>query len=291
MRQTLLNRFLLGAAAVLAVPAFLLAQTAPSDSDLYCAGFFTHQVMNGLKVLSSEEAGLKNEFAAGDYVYLDHGRDAIASPGGQYMLLRPMRDINRQEAFQGQKDMVAGLGTLYAQIARIEVEALHDRSATAKIVKSCEPAHTGDIAVPLQPQTAHPYKSPKMTARFAEASGGTAGMIAAAKDFAQEVGEGRIVYLNLGTGKGLQPGSYLRIVRSYVSTADTDLGRASAEFLPESAYTGVGESHKLTLAEQQALPREVLGEAMVLSAEEGSATAIITYSRAEVVVGDQVELE
>jgi hypothetical protein len=41
MRQMLTSRFLLGTAAVLAVPAFLLAQTAPGDSDLYCAGFFT----------------------------------------------------------------------------------------------------------------------------------------------------------------------------------------------------------------------------------------------------------
>jgi len=291
MRQTLLRRFLLGTVAVLAAPAFLLAQTAPSDSDIYCAGFFTQRAMNGLKVLSSEEAGLKNEFGAGDYVYLDHGRDAITSPGGQYMLLRPVRDLNRQEAFKGQKNIVAALGTLYAQIARIEVAMLHDHSATAKILTSCESAHAGDIAVPLEPQTAHPYRSPKMTARFAEPSGAVAGMIAAAKDFDQQVGEGRIIYLNLGTSQGLQPGSYLRIVRSYLSTADTDLGRASAEFLPESAYTGMGDSRKLTRAEQQTLPREVLGEAMVLSAEDGSATAIITYSRAEVVVGDQVELE
>ena len=288
MRLTFLSGLILG---VLMAPALLIAQTAPSDSDLYCAGFFTHRAMNGLKVLSSEEARLKNEFGAGDYVYLDHGREAIATSGGQYMLLRPMRDINRQEAFTGQKDMVTGLGTLYAQIARIEVAVLHDRSATARILTSCEPAHAGDIAVPLEPQTVHPYKVPKMTARFAEPSGGVAGMIAAAKDFGQQLGEGRIVYLNLGTSQGLQPGSYLRVVRSYLSTADTDLGRASAEFLPESAYTGVGDSRKLTRAEQQVLPREVLGEAMVLSAEDGSATAIITYSRAEAVVGDQVELE
>jgi hypothetical protein len=291
MRQMLIRRFLLGTAAMLAVPALLLAQTAPGDSDLYCAGFFTRRVMNGLKVLSSEEAGLKNEFGAGDYVYLDHGREAITAPGSQYMLLRPMHDINRQEAFKGQKEIVAGLGTLYAQIARIEVAMLHDRSATARIVTSCEPALAGDIAVPLQPQTAHPYRSPKMTARFPEPSGGVAGVIAAAKDFDQQAGEGRIIYLNLGTSQGLQPGSYLRIVRSYLSTTDADLGHAASEFLAESADTGMSDSRQLARAEQQALPREVLGEAMVLSAEDGSATAIITFSRAEVVVGDQVELE
>jgi outer membrane protein OmpA-like peptidoglycan-associated protein len=291
MRLTFLNRLILGAAGVLAAPALLISQTAPSDSDLYCAGFFTHRAIDGLRVLSSEEAGLKNEFAAGDYVYLDHGRDAIPSPGGQYMLLRPVRDINRQEAFKGQQAMVAGLGTLYAQIARIEVAVLHDRSATARILTSCEPTHTGDIAVPLEPRTAHSYILPKITPRFAEPSGLATGQIAVAKGFDQNLGEGRIVYLNLGTSQGLQSGSYLRIVRSYLSTADTDSGRASAEFLGESAYTGMGESRKLTRAEQQALPREVLGEAMVLSAEEDSATAIVTYSRVEVVVGDQVELE
>ena len=291
MRQTFLSRLSLVTAAALVAPALLLAQTGPSDSDMYCAGFFTHRAMTGPKVQASEEAGMKNEFASGDYVYLDHGRNAIAAPGGQYMLLRPMQDINREEAFKGQHQMLAGLGTLYAEIARIEVSGLHDRSATAKILTSCEPVHTGDIAVPLEVQTAHPYKSPKMTPRFVDSSSKLTGMIAAAKDFDQTVGEGRIVYLNVGTGQGLQAGSYLRIVRSYSSTADTDFGHASGEFMSESAATAMSKTHKLTRAEEQALPREVLGEAMVLSAEEGTATAIVTYSRAEVVVGDQVEPE
>lgn len=291
MRLTFLVGLIVAVAVGMMAPVHLMAQTSPSESDMYCAGFFTHRTITGLRVLSSEDAGFKNEFAAGDFVYLDHGRDATPPPNGQYMLLRPVRDVNREEAFEGQSRLVAQLGTLYSQIARIQITVLHDHSSTARILTSCEPANAGDIAVPFEPRTTLPYKQPKITPRFAEPSGLATGVIAAAKGFDQYVGEGRIVYLNLGASQNLQPGSYLLIVRSYQSTTDTVFGRAAANYLPQSSLTGMGDSHKLTREERQALPREVLGEAMVLSAEEDSATAIVTYSRTEVKMGDQVELE
>ena len=280
----------LRAGLIIAAPVWLAAQTAPTQSELNCAGYFTRKtVETGLIIQSSEEVGFKNEFGAGDYVYLNKGKDAITAPGGLYMVLRPVKDVDQTDIFPGQKLMLKQMGRLYAEIARIEVAVLHAHSATARIISSCESVLTGDIAVPYNAKAAPAYKSPKFTDRFAPSSGKAMGLIAAAKGFDHWLGEGRIVYLNMGSAQGLQAGSYLRVVRPYRGGGNADFSDAVASYPTE--MDGVSLARKMTPAEEATLPREVLGEVMVLKVEEGSATGIITYSRAEVAVGDGVELE
>ena len=277
-------------AAILAGPTWLAAQSAPTQSDLYCAGFFTRRnIETGLIVQSSEDGGFKNEFHAGDYVYLNHGRDVIANVGGQYAIIRPMKDANLKEAFDGQDMLLRDMGTPYAEIARMEVEVLNDRSATAKILSSCEPVLAGDIAIPFNARSAPAYKTPRITARFAPAATRATGLIAASKYFDRWIGEGKIVYMNLGSAEGLQVGSYLRVVRPYLGGGNADFGEAVRAYPIEMNGSKLGR--RLTMAEEDSLPREVLGEVMVLSVEDGSATGIVTYSRSEVAVGDGVELE
>ncbi|HLA40944.1 MAG TPA: hypothetical protein VJ417_13165, partial [Candidatus Glassbacteria bacterium] len=111
---------------LLAGPARLLAQSALSQSDLYCAGFFTRRPLEaGLVIQGSEDGGFKNEFATGDYVYLNRGSDAITGSGGQYAILRPVKDVNRKEAFAGQQMLLREMGSLYAEVGRLEVSVLH----------------------------------------------------------------------------------------------------------------------------------------------------------------------
>ena len=219
MRQLTLGRCgrsLLGialAGGLLAAPA-AHAQTRPNDSDLYCSGFFTNQAIEtGLSVQSSEDAGFKNEFTESDFIYLNRGKDTVVNTGGQYILLRPTVDLNLRESFPGQALMVKGMGTHYNEIGRIEVKVVGAGHVTAEVLHACEEIEVGDIALPLNVRKAPDYKASKFTARFAEPSGKATGIIATAKEFDRVVGEGKIVYLNIGTAQGLQPGSYLRIRR------------------------------------------------------------------------------
>jgi len=286
----LLLQLMLWTGILLAGPAHLQAQSRLSQSDLYCAGFITARpVEDGLSILGSEDGGFKNEYATGDYVYLNRGRDAITGSGGQYAVIRPVKDVNAREAFPGQRKMLQELGTVYAEIGRLEVSVLHDRSATAKILMACDSILSGDILVPFNTRTAPPFKTPQMTARFAPATGKANGLIVAAREFSVWVGEGKIVYLNLGSAQGLQRGSYLYVTRGYLSGGNEEFGHASRQFPTEFNGTPVGR--RLTVDEEATLPREILGEVMVLSVEDGTATGIITYSRADIVVGDSVELE
>ena len=88
------------------------AVLAPTDSDIYCAGFFTRRPIEpGLLVLGSEAGALRYEFVDGDIIYLSKGRKWLKAPGGLYMLVRPVRDILPVEGFPGQKALISRLGT------------------------------------------------------------------------------------------------------------------------------------------------------------------------------------
>jgi hypothetical protein len=283
-------QLLLIAGVALAVPARMGAQAKLSQADLHCAGFYTHRTIEtSLTIQGSEDAGFKNEYGAGDYVYLSKGKDAITGTGGMYTIIRPEVDVNRQEAFPGQRMMLIGLGTYYAEIGSAEVVALHDHSATAKIVTSCDLIEAGDFLVPYNAATAPVYKMPHVTDRFAPSSGKAMGIVAAARDFDQWLGEGKIAYINMGTAQGIQPGSYFRVVRRYRGGDSADYSSMAKQQPTEMNGTPMGK--KLTVQEEANLPRETIGEIMILKAEDGSATGIVTFSRSEIAVGDSVELE
>lgn len=261
---------------------------APTESDIYCAGFFTHRPPDaGMTVLGSEDGGFKNEFGDRDFVYLSKGQGA--SPGGQYMLVRPVKDPNLRESFLGQQKMVAQLGTLYAEIARIQVRVVHEGSLTVEIVHACEPVLAGDIAIPLAARSAPAFHSPKVVDRFAPSSGKATATVVVGKEFRQNFGEGHVVYLNMGRSQGAQVGSYLRVFRTAVSRDQDPFEQATRNYATD--VTGQRTMRRMTRADRAALPRSVLGEVLLLSVEDDSSAGIVTFSREEIYPGDEVELE
>src|SRR5690242_19831165 len=111
------------------------ATAAPTESDVYCAGFFTQTpVLSNLIVLSGQDPGLRFEYGQRDVIFLNKGADVIKAPGGRYMLLRAVKDMNPTEPFPGQRDLLMHMGTLYAEIARIQITIVNKASSTAEIM-------------------------------------------------------------------------------------------------------------------------------------------------------------
>lgn len=267
-----------------------MAGLAPTDSDVYCAGFFTHRAIESdMIVLSSPDAGLSYEFADRNIIYLNKGSKYLKAPGGEYMLLRPIKDMDPTEWFPGQKALVSSMGTLYAEIARIQIQTVHPESSTAEILKACEPVLAGDIVVPLASRPTPPFKAVKFTDRFAPSSGKATGTIPAIKEFQAAAGAGNIVYLNMGQKQGVQVGNSLRVFHAYASPSQYLAQQGAHEYLTD--IMGVPIGRKLSHDEIKSLPRTVVGEVMVLSVQEESSTAIVTYSWEDIYPGDQVELE
>lgn len=266
------------------------AVEAPTDADIYCAGFFSGTpVGSDLTVLSGQDNGLRFEYGERDIVFLSKGAERIKAPGGQYMLLRPVKDMNPTPPFPGQRELIARMGTIYAEIARIQISIVHKDVSTAEILHGCEPVLAGDIAVPFSPRAAPRYRTSQITDRFAPSSGKAQGVVAAVKGFRDAAGGGDIIYVNVGAKENLKAGDYLRIFRSQHSPSQYMVQKGAANYLTD--VMGVQIGRKLTPQEMDSLPRTVVGEVMILSAQETSSTAIVTYSWEDLYPGDQVEIE
>jgi hypothetical protein len=206
------------------------------------------------------------------------------------MVVRPIYDRKPRESYPGQKKMMLGLGTLYAEIARVRIRVANEGNLTAEVTHACEPALAGDLVVPLTARSAPAYRYPKLVDRFAPSSGKPTGRVVAAKELAQSVGEGNVVYINLGRLQGAQVGTYLRVFRTPMQMSDDPLEASMREYMT-TGMNGEKVGRKLTRADVASLPRNVLGEVMVIAVEENSSSGIITFSREEIAIGDMVEIE
>jgi hypothetical protein len=91
--------------------------------------------------------------------------------------------------------------------------------------------------------------------------------------------------VNLGSGQGVQVGNYFRVFR-YQGTRNESVYQQ-----PYTAYKIYGFGSAPVAYEWDNLPREVLGEGIVLRTGPNSATVLLTTSRQEIFAGDYVELE
>lgn len=263
----------------------------PSYNSIYCSGFISERpIEHGLYIQSGEEGGMRNEFNPGDIVYLSHGAGWIVRPGGEYMILRQLHDPDPVETFVGQHKLIQSLGTYYAEVGRARVNIVNEKTATAQVTHACDSVTVGDVFVPFDVKPAPPLKPSATFDRFAPPSGKTMGMIISGKDFSILLNTGSIAFLNIGTKEGVAVGQYYRVFRNFTGNERLDLYRRVRNNLPEYA-SGVRLNVRLTPEQMRSMPRDVLGEVLILWVEGKAATALVTFSQKDIVVGDLVELE
>ena len=262
----------------------------PSDTDMYCGGYISDKPpVKGLFVLTGEEGGVKNLYTERDVVYLSRGAGYAVNPGAEFILVRKTIDPNiGVEIFYGQDKMISKLGEVWTEIGRVKVKFVRESVAIAIVTQACEEVQPGDIAVPLE---ARPTPSAPMSGldSFAPPSGKNEGVIAAGREFQGAVGAGNTVYLNIGNKEGVQVGQLYRIYRTY-ATASNDPNRKYLDQTPQ-VFMGMRQSYKLTQKQRSTMPRDIIGEGVVITSHGTSATLLITISAAEIFPGDQVELK
>jgi hypothetical protein len=263
----------------------------PTYSDIYCSGFLTKQhISNATHVLAGMNAPHEMRFAGNGsgntYVYLEGPGYVL---GNQYAVVRRVEDPDRYESLDGLHKLEKQAGEEYSDIGRVVVTYIDKEVAVGKIEFSCEPMTPGDILVPFQEKQMVKYRQGKVQfARFAP-YGGQTGRIVNGKDFDQDMGAGQIVYVNIGTNKGIHPGDYLRIERNYDPNLMLDVDRMS---LKTPYYSDESKNNvNLTNRDYRKLPYRGVGELIVLSVTPDTATCMITMSLEDVLVGDVVEVE
>jgi len=279
---------LLGAVATpaqnVAPPAPKIPQ--PDYSTVNCAGFVTNQkVPDEIRIVSSEQSNYKITFMRGDYVHINRGLDKGVRVGDRFAVVRPAKDPTDVPWFKWQKKLLGAMGTLYIDAGQLRVVDVLPKVSVAQVIFSCDYMQRGDIVEPYEERPVPPYKDPAAFDHFAPVSGKPVAMMVAGKDYGQIYGKLSAVYVNLGSNQGVKVGDYMRIFRYQGSRAET----VSLERGYQYSLYGFGSAP--TRYEWNDLPREVLGEGIVINVSRNSSTMVVTFSSLETYAGDYVEIE
>jgi len=287
------------------------ASPQPDYSYVNCAGFITDQkVPDEIRVISGEQSNDKITFSRGDYVYINRGQDKGIRVGDRFSVVRPeiadylgldgipfagdvyhalrhqkQADPNNVEWFKSQNKLLRAMGTTYSDLGQIRIINVSPRVSIGQITFSCGYMQRGDLLRPFEERPSPPYKDPAAFDHFAPISGKPVATLVTGTGFIQTFGHDDTGYVNIGNAQGVKVGDYLRFFRYQ--------GRM-AQIIPQTK----GDQYELygfgTAGAKYApkdLPREILGEGIVLNVSRNSATILVTYSTIEIQAGDYVEVE
>ncbi|MFC2171250.1 LysM peptidoglycan-binding domain-containing protein [Acidobacteriota bacterium] len=192
-------------------------------------------------------------WSVGDVVYINRGEADGVIPGDEFMIIRKGDLVNHPitEKLMGRKMDMVG---------RMIVLAAQTKTSTARISNACDVATLGEILVPYS-QIPIPLASGYMrTSKYwTESSGKRQGYVITTKDGVVTAAEGMLVGIDVGSADGIVPGDFFTIFRA----------------------NPVGKE----------LPRKILGDLVVLTVEDETATSKIISAYYPIWKGDRIELK
>lgn len=244
---------------------------AASRSQAYCTGFIASPaVPHDLFVVGGADDDFHSvvrQFVEGESVFLSHPENGNLAVGSEYSVVRPADELFLTMRYQGERWEIRKLGKPYEDVAQVKVTHINPEGAVAKVTFSCEPIVPGDTLVPFQPRPIPEYTVSPPLDHFAPLDKNKhEGRIVASRNNYGSIGNGMVVYLNLGENEGAKPGQRFRIYK----------------LIP---------SHANIFVVRQPRPPEIVGEAVVLSVQGKSSVAMVVSSYREIAAGDYVEEE
>ncbi len=260
--------------------------TTVDPATMYCSGLVTREaVPKDSYIVSGEQSDPYFVFRLNDLIYINRGSAQGVKVGDEYLVMRPINDLVSQDWFHSQLTLMRAMGQPWADLGRIRVVHVDAKVSTARIVSTCDFMQRGDIIRPFVERPAPSLKpNSNIVDPFAPATG-KIGMVVTTKDFGQMAGNKDIVYVNVGSSQGVHVGSYLRIFRHQGDHKEYAYQTAGAQ----DHMMGYGSTPVRYTWED--LPREILGEGIVVRVSDNTATLMITSTRREIFVGDYVEVE
>jgi hypothetical protein len=158
------------------------------------------------------------------------------------------------------------------------------KTSTAELAVKCNAVQRCDLVRPFAARPVPRFHNTKLDL-FAAPSGKKTAMVVTSKDFMIFAGADKIVYVNLGNEQGVRIGDYFRVFR-YQGTHNDTLYQ-----IRDTSYKVYGFGSTPVAYQWDNLPREILGEGIVLRTGPNSSTVLLTTSRREIFAGDYVELE
>lgn len=222
------------------------------ETALQCAMYVTTENEDeSLYIIGSELGGDKTALAERDIVYLSKGSNAGVRAGDVYSL---------HHASYAVKHPVSGrhIGTKVETTGWVKVILVQEDTATAVVEESCIDIHAADYLKPFERVNVPMVVRRPPSDRLTPPTGRVDRFVVDLQDDATMAGAGSFVIIDAGSNDGVQPGTVFSIYRVMYPSVPT--------------------------------PRNVIGEVTVVATLDSTATAKITYSREEIMVGDQVEM-
>jgi hypothetical protein len=261
------------------------ATNSPDYTAVHCSGFVSDNVSTDIRVISGEQSNLKITFTRGDYIYINRGRDKGVQVGDRFSVVRPTSDPLDVQWFKWQQKLIKAMGQLYADTGQVRVVNVQPNVSIAQIDFSCGYIERGDIVRPYVERPSPPFKDASAFDHFAPVNGKRVAMVVAGIDNTEMYGKNTTVYVNLGSNQSVRIGDYFRIFRYEGTLAETAPQSKNYQY----ELYGFGSAHaKYTWKD---LPREIIGEGIVINEGPNGSTMLITYSSLPVYAGDYVELE
>jgi hypothetical protein len=290
------------------------AERAPAPaaraSEAACGGFITTgAARSAVEIVGAEDERRRRVFGEGDLLYINVGAQQGVTAGQEFSVVRP------RGRFRSQLSRKRGsLGVYVQEVGRVRVVRVRDQVSVAEVVRSCDNLLLGDMLRPAAGRAVPEGPSEARLDRFAEPSGKQTGRIVLARDGREMVSVDQVVFVDLGAEDGLRVGDHLTVFRprgfgtlvefGEEMAQNTRRGFESDEFrggkfsnqaprLKDADGSTGGETVKTPeiMRRRPAVPREVVGELVVLHVEGRTATAVVTRVTQEIHTGDHVEVQ
>jgi hypothetical protein len=269
----------------------------PTYADVYCAGFINRASLPDANfVAGGLDSPESSKFVRGDVVYLKGSGFTL---GGEYEIIRALRDINEYETYPGQRKLLQETGHPYEEVGRVRIVDTRSKTAIGNIEYSCDPINPGDTVIPFAEKPMVAFHPPLRFDRFLPTLSKVSGRIVMAKDFDSEIGTGQKVYMNVGANQGVKVGDYFRAFRSYETVLHDPVDSLSfraalsedTQAKQASVDPGLFEKSNGPVIHVRDMPRRAVGEIVIIGTTPTTATGMIVFAMEDIHTGDGVELD
>ena len=193
--------------------------------------------------------------ALGDQVYISYPEGKPPQVGARYSVYKPDNPVNAN----GKE-----VGAYVHLLGTVEIVSARDGKRARGVIVECNrEMERGEKVGPLVKQ----YKTVPPVAAKVDARGTIVAML----DKAQLIGQGELVFVDLGKDSGIEVGNRMFVIR-----------RGDA-YAPNAQYT-IGQ-------DDSRFPARALGEVVIVEVGEKISVAIVSLSVQEMGVGDQVLMQ
>lgn len=269
----------------------------PSPGIVYCSGIVTTEsVPRNTYVISGEDSNYRIVFNDGDDVFINRGSDDGVKAGDEFQVVREVQDPYVIQWTEWEQHILSKMGRLWSDQARLKVLVARPKVSIARVEGACDFVQRGDIVLPFVERARPEIKVESHFDQFVPPNGKPLAMIITGKNFIAAMGNQDVAYVNLGAGQGVKVGDYFRIFR-YQGTQHETVYQTPRYAFDQESGMGVKDVHIVGFGSVPKkwnwnnVPRQDIGEAVVLRTAPNSSTILITLSLSEIYPGDYVELQ